>query len=119
MSVDERRAIFVYEAARLAGIGAGAPIIPAHWKDRETDFRDQFVKIIERNSGEQRSSSPEELHESWMSAYVAMGWVYGLSYDREARTHPDLVPYAQLSKLERDKDAVFIALCEIARLYIE
>lgn len=48
----------------------------------------------------------------------AMGWVYGEKYDREAKIHPDLIPYEQLGQLERDKDAVFVALCEIARNYI-
>lgn len=47
-----------------------------------------------------------------------MGWVYGEKYDRENKIHPDLVPYAQLGQLERDKDAVFVALCEIARQWI-
>jgi len=28
------------------------------------------------------------------------------------------VPYADLGQLERDKDAVFVALCEIARQWI-
>jgi len=53
-----------------------------------------------------------------MQAYYAMGWVYGEKYDREKKTHPDLVPYADLGQLERDKDAVFVALCEIARKWI-
>lgn len=53
-----------------------------------------------------------------MQAYFAMGWVYGEKYDRAAKVHPDLVPYAQLGQLERDKDAVFVALCEIARNWI-
>ena len=113
-----RRAEFVYDAARLAAIGANAPIIPVVWSEREQDFKDQFVKIIERQCGEQRSKSPEELHGSWMQAYFVMGWKYGEKYDREARIHPDLVPYADLGQLERDKDAVFVALCEIARQWI-
>lgn len=53
-----------------------------------------------------------------MQAYFEMGWTYGEQYDREKKTHPDLVPYARLGQLERDKDAVFIALCEIARQWI-
>ena len=114
----ERRAAFIYDAARLAAIAANAPVIPVVWIEREQAFRDQFLKVIERQCGEQRSTSPEELHGSWMQAYFAMGWVYGEKYDREKRVHPDLVPYAQLGQLERDKDAVFVALCEIARLYI-
>ena len=115
---NKARAIFIYEAARLAAIAAGAPIIPAHWEEREDDFRDQFLDVIYRQCGDQRSSSPEELHGGWMQAYFENGWVYGDNYNPELRTHPDLVPYEQLGQLEKDKDAVFVSLCEIARLYV-
>ena len=118
MSLTEQRAAFVYNAARLAAIAAEAPIIPVPWLEREEAFRTQFLAVIERQCGPQRSTSPEELHGSWMQAYFAMGWVYGETYNREKRTHPDLVPYAQLGQLERDKDEVFIALCDIARQWI-
>lgn len=113
-----RRAEFVYDAARLAAMAARAPIVPVPFKDREPPFRRQFLDVIERQCGDQRSNSPEELHGSWMQAYFAMGWVYGEKYDREAKIHPDLVPYSQLGQLERDKDAVFVALCEIARQWV-
>jgi len=112
------RARFVYEAARLAAEAAGAPIVPAPWDARESEFRAPFLEVIERQCGDQRSRSPEELHGSWMQAYFSMGWVYGPKYSREEKTHPDLVPYADLGQLERDKDAVFVALCEIARQWI-
>lgn len=118
MSLTERRAEFVYEGARIAAVAAQAPIIPEPWANREQPFRDQFLKVIERQMGEQRSMSPEELHGSWMQAYFAMGWVYGPERDTTKKTHPDLVPYAKLGQLERDKDAVFVALCEIARQWI-
>lgn len=121
MSADtplERRAEFVYNAARLAAIASEAPIVPVPWNEREEVFRSQFVKVIERQCGDQRSHSPEELHGSWMQSYFAMGWAYGERYDREKKTHPDLVPYADLGQLERDKDGVFVALCEIARQFI-
>lgn len=116
--LNERRAEFVYNGARLAAIAAEAPIIPVEWMEREAAFKSQFLEVIERQCGEQRSKSPEELHGSWMQAYLTMGWVYGDVYDREKLTHPDLVPYASLGQLERDKDAVFVALCEIARQFI-
>ena len=116
-SLNSRRAEFVYNTARLAAIAAGAPVIPQVWHNREKAFRSQFLAVIERQCGPQRSSSPEELHGSWMQAYFSMGWVHG-EFDPEKRTHPDLVPYDQLGQLERDKDAVFIALCEIAREFI-
>lgn len=117
-TLTERRAQFVYDGARLAAQAAGAPIIPVPWTEREDAFKKQFLNVIERQCGPQRSMSPEELHGSWMQAYFAMGWVYGEKYNREAKTHPDLIPYAQLGQLERDKDAVFVALCEIARRWV-
>jgi hypothetical protein len=118
VTLNERRAEFVYEGARIAAIAADAPIVPVPWAEREDDFRTQFLNVIERQCGPHHSSSPEELHGSWVQAYIANGWVYGEKYEREKRTHPDMVPYDQLGQLERDKDAVFVALCDIARQYI-
>ncbi|SRR6266568_1102789 len=114
----ERRAVFVYETARLAAQAAAVPIVPPSWVEREEPFKVQFRAVIERQMGDQRSRSPEELHGSWMQAYFGMGWNYGERYDPAAKTHPDMVPYAKLGQLERDKDAVFVALCEIARQWI-
>ncbi len=117
-NLNERRAEFVYNGARLAAIAAEAPIVPVEWSEREDAFKTQFLDVIDRQCGEQRSRSPEELHGSWMQAYLTMGWVYGAEYSREKKIHPDLVPYADLGQLERDKDAVFVALCEIAGQFI-
>lgn len=117
-TLTERQAEFVYNAARIAAIGANAPVIPEGWCNREEPFRKQFLEVIERQCRPQRSTSPEELHGSWVEAYIKMGWKYGKAYDREKKIHPDLVPYADLGQLERDKDSVFVALCEIAREWI-
>ena len=73
----ERGAQFIYEGARLAALAARAPVVPASWDEREEAFKSQFLKVVERQCGEQRSRSPEELHGSWMQAYFAMGWVFG------------------------------------------
>lgn len=117
-NLNERRAEFVYNGARIAAIAAEAPIIPVQWSEREEAFKAQFLDVIERQCDEQRSKSPEELHGSWMQSYFLMGWIYGKVYNRDKKIHPDLVPYKDLGQLERDKDAVFIALCEIARQFI-
>lgn len=113
-SLLERRAEFIYNAARLAAIGACAPIVPLQWGEREEAFRKQFMDVILRQCGPMKSELPEELHGSWVQAYVDMGWVYGEKYDPEVQTHPDMVPYTQLGQLEQDKDAIFILLCDIA-----
>lgn len=118
MTLTERRAEFVYEGARIAAIAANAPIIPEPWMWREKPFKDQFIEVIERQCGPDRKTSPEELHDDWVKAYEAMGWVYGEERDPVKKTHPDMVPYWELGQLERDKDAVFVALCEIARQWV-
>jgi hypothetical protein len=94
MDLLERRAVFVYDAARLAAQAANAPIVPSPWVEREEPFKRQFLEVIERQCGEFRSESPAELHGSWMQAYFEM------ILD------------------DRAEDAVFILLCEIARQLI-
>jgi hypothetical protein len=45
-TLNERRAEFVYDGARLAAIGSQAPVVPVPWVEREQAFRDQFLKVI-------------------------------------------------------------------------
>jgi hypothetical protein len=118
VSVNDARAWFIYEAARLAAMAAYAPIVPEPWEKRDEAFRIQFLDVVSRQTGPDRTGDPEQLHEDWVKAYEAMGWTYGPVRDPQAKTHPDMVPYAELGQLERDKDAVFVALCEIARQWI-
>ena len=116
--LNERRAIFVYECARMQANAVDAPIVPEPWRSREAAFREQFVGVIAMMCGPDRKSSPEELHDDWVKAYEEMGWEYGPVRDVEAKTHPDMVPFDQLDPRERDKDAVFVALCELARQWV-
>jgi RyR domain len=117
-SLTERRAIFVYEAARLQAQAMDAPIVPEPWEQRDAAFRDQFLDVIDMMCGPDRKSSPEELHDDWVRAYEAMGWKHGPKRDPEAKTHPDMVPFDELGFREQIKDAVFVVLCEIARQWI-
>ena len=114
-----RRAIFVYESARLAAMAAEAPMVPETWQNRDNAFLVQFVATIERLCQPGVSLDPEALHADWVEAYAKMGWVYGAVRDAVAKTHPDMVPYGELNKLEKDKDDVFAALCVIARNWIQ
>ena len=42
----ERRAIFVYEGARLQALAVNAPIIPEPWEERESAFREQIKDAV-------------------------------------------------------------------------
>jgi RyR domain-containing protein len=116
--VTKRRAEFVYEAARLQAAAVNAPVQPEPWWDREPAFRQQFLDVIEMMCSPDRKTSPEELHYDWVDAYLNMGWTYGPVRDPVMKTHPDMIAFHELGKLEQDKDSVFIALCEIARQWI-
>jgi len=74
MNINERRAWFVYEGTRLAAYAAKAPIIPEPWDLRAEAFRKQFLEVIEKQCGPDRSSDPKKLHDEWMESYTKMTW---------------------------------------------
>jgi hypothetical protein len=117
-SLSERRSVFVYEAARLQAIAVAAPVVPELWPERDEAFREQFKRYVDGLCIADRLPTPEEAHDSWWRAYEQMGWTYGPVRDVEAKTHPDMVPFADLEQREQDKDAIFLALVEIARDWI-
>lgn len=117
-SLRERRAIFVYETTRLQAASVSAPVIPEPWSHRDDAFRTQFLDFIDAMCGPDRLRDAEEVHDSWWRAYVDMGWTYGAKRDPVKKTHPDMVPFADLHWRERIKDAVFVALCEMARKWV-
>ncbi len=43
-------------------------------------------------------------HEIWAARRVSEGWIMGEKRDDKKKTHPDLVPFEQLSKTEQDYD---------------
>jgi hypothetical protein len=49
-------------------------------------------------------------HEQWMAEKINAWWRYGPIKDAEAKTHPCLVPYNELSEEQRCKDRLFIAI---------
>jgi hypothetical protein len=49
-------------------------------------------------------------HDSWSEQKRSEGWVYGEIKDPEAKTHPCLVPFDQLSPEQQFKDKLFRTL---------
>lgn len=46
----------------------------------------------------------EHVHDVWAEGRLAEGWTYGARRDDDAKTHPGLVPYAELSEHEKEYD---------------
>ena len=115
-SLEERRAKFVYECARLHAETLECPVVPKHWAQREREFKDQFVELTtDLCSGKKQFEDFEKAHDSWVKKYFEMGWIFGEIYDPENRIHPDLVPFNELDPKEKIKDEVFLRLVSIAK----
>lgn len=115
MKLAERRAIFVYEAARIENEAALRPINPEPWEQRDEKFRKNMIRAVARQCGKGRLTSPKRLHDAWVVAYERMGWKFGSVRDVRLKLHPDMVPFNKLGRKEQEKDWVFFMLCEIAR----
>jgi hypothetical protein len=113
--LNERRAKFVYEAARLENEAANRPINPEIWEKRDEDFRKNMIRAVAKQCSQNASNSVVKLHEEWVKAYKKMGWKYGKVRDTKLKTHPDMVSYKKLGKKEQEKDWVFFMLCKIAK----
>jgi hypothetical protein len=51
-------------------------------------------------------------HEQWLAEKRTAGWRYGKTKSGTRKTHPLLVPYADLPEVERRKDAMVGALID-------
>lgn len=52
------------------------------------------------------------IHEVWAQSRISQGWKYGKKRNDDLKTHPGLVPYEELSEVEKqyDRDTAFTAL---------
>ncbi len=46
----------------------------------------------------------QNVHEVWAAGRIAEGWQYGESRDDKRKLHPCIVPYDELSEIEKDYD---------------
>ena len=56
--------------------------------------------------------SYKALHDYWMQEIINTGWSYGAIKDEEAKTHPSMIPFEQLSKKEQQKDKFFFTIVQ-------
>jgi len=55
-----------------------------------------------------QGATPRDLHAMWMGALRTLGWEQGPVKNPDLKTHPNLVPYEDLSAWQRDKDQMFL-----------
>jgi hypothetical protein len=76
------------------------------WEDAPNWQRESAVVGVQMHLANPEAT-PEDSHESWMAQKLKAGWVFGEVKDPNAKTHPCLVPYAQLPPEQRAKDYLF------------
>lgn len=53
------------------------------------------------------ATTPEGLHEQWVTQKATDGWMHGELKDAEKKTHPCMVPYDELPESQQLKDRLF------------
>lgn len=58
------------------------------------------------------------VHEVWAQSRISQGWAWGPQRDDALKTHPDLVPYEDLTEVEKqyDRDTATATLKLIIKL---
>lgn len=108
----EQIACVAHEVNRAYCQALGDNSQPA-WEDAPQWQRDSAMLGV--NLHTESNVGPEASHQSWFAQKVADGWVYGDVKDPEAKTHPCMVPFADLPREQQAKDFLFRAVVHALR----
>lgn len=81
------------------------------WNEAEQWQRDSARAGV-RAALDGTATTPEQQHETWAEDKRAQGWTHGPVKDSVAKTHPCLVPYAELPVEQQRKDHLFRAVVQ-------
>lgn len=104
---DEEVARVVHEANRAIQDIDGDECPSPPWASEDPAVRALTIRGVRLARG---GLPPEALHDAWCDGKRAQGWVYGETKDRTLKTHPCMVPYAQLPQRQQAKDRILRAI---------
>ena len=101
----------VAHEANRAWCAANGDMTQLGWDDAPGWQRDSAINGVLFHI-ENPEAGDSASHDSWAAERVAAGWVYGevKAPDATPPTHPCLVPFADLPKVQQVKDALFRAI---------
>lgn len=106
----DRIARVCHEVNRAYCFSLGDTSQPA-WEDAP-DWQKDSARIGVKKHLTDEIKTPEESHASWLEQKVKDGWVFGEVKDAEKKTHPCMVPYAELPLSQRTKDFLFTGVIQ-------
>lgn len=60
------------------------------------------------------NATAEDNHKNWMKCKQEQGYTYGEKLDTVKKTHPSMIPFEELSKVEQDKDVMDLLMTKLA-----
>ncbi len=80
---------------------------PPEWDDLPANIQESIVSGVAEVIADPKIT-PTQIHQMWCDYKEKEGWKYALNKDLKLKTHPNLVPFDKLPKLEKEKDRLFI-----------
>lgn len=106
----ERIARVMHEAMRAWQAANGEIVAPA-WSRAPKWMKESTVKsVVWRMKNPAAPLSAQ--HDQWVAQKKADGWKRGRIKDASRRTHPMMIPYADLPEVEKRKDALANAVID-------
>ena len=81
----------------------------ARWEEAPSWQRESAVAGV-RFHLDNPTAEPSASHEEWARVKRDAGWVHGAVKDERRKTHPCLVPFAELPREQQAKDMLFIVI---------
>ncbi len=96
-----------HEATRAMQALHGDECPSPPWEQAEPEHIESSVASVKAIRA---GATPEDLQADWAVRKLADGWTYGPRKDHAAKTHPCLVPFAELPPSQQFKDRVYHAI---------
>lgn len=100
----------IYSVMRMLNLDCCVPY--PTWDEATEDQRTTFIDGVKFHLA-YPNLTPQQTHDWWTRDKAAKGWTYGPVKDEAAKQHPSMVPYEELSAMERGKDVIFSEMCRM------
>ena len=96
--------------------------LPLHDVPEDYEISDERLKSLMAGTKyvlENPATTAEENHNIWMEAKKNQGYTYGEVLDIEKKTHPSMIPFENLSDVEKRKDEMDVLMVKLANQLFE
>lgn len=111
---DEQVAAIIHTAQCRLQWEQGETVPSLPWDSETEHIRRSCIEGVRRVRA---GITPEQHHEEWRKFKEEAGWTYGPEKNPVRKTHPDMVPYTDLSEDKKVRNRLFLFI--VAALTLE